>query len=206
MSADRAPPPKATSGGTEGEPVRRLDRRTVAENSKWRVTFDHVESPEGLSVPDYLVIEPLKPRADLVTGVSVLPIVDGRAVLVRCYRFPLERDVWEVVRGFVEPGEDLMAAVLRELSEETGLTCRPADVVPLGCCMPEPSTMVARGALFAALHCRPGGHRIDDELGLGEMRSFDLSELDGMMSRFEIEEASTALTILRFRLWQAAYR
>jgi ADP-ribose pyrophosphatase len=45
---------------------------------------------------------------------------DGRIVLVRQYRYPAKRSLWELVAGGLEPGERPLAAARRELLEETG--------------------------------------------------------------------------------------
>ncbi len=43
-------------------------------------------------------------------------------VLVRQYRHPLGRELWEIPAGRAEPGEDVAACAARELTEETGYT------------------------------------------------------------------------------------
>lgn len=51
----------------------------------------------------------------------VLPIDDkGRMLLIRHYRHPIGRDLWEVPGGMVADGESAEVAALRELREETG--------------------------------------------------------------------------------------
>lgn len=46
--------------------------------------------------------------------------VDDRIVLIRQFRFGVNDFSWEVPGGIVNPGEDPLAAGLRELREETG--------------------------------------------------------------------------------------
>lgn len=56
-------------------------------------------------------------------GASVLPITeDGRVVLVREYKYPLDAYSLEIVSGGIEEGEDPLATAQRELAEEVGLT------------------------------------------------------------------------------------
>ena len=50
-----------------------------------------------------------------------------RVVLIRQYRYPLGDYVYEFPAGLVEEGEDMAAAGIREMSEETGLTFTPVD-------------------------------------------------------------------------------
>jgi 8-oxo-dGTP pyrophosphatase MutT (NUDIX family) len=39
---------------------------------------------------------------------------------------------WDIPKGEAEPGEDFVAAAVRELREETGLVVRPEELVALG--------------------------------------------------------------------------
>lgn len=54
-----------------------------------------------------------------------------RVVLIRQYRYPLGDYVYEFPAGLVEEGEDMAAAGIREMYEETGLVFTPVDA---GCC------------------------------------------------------------------------
>lgn len=50
-----------------------------------------------------------------------------RVVLIRQYRYPLRDYVYEFPAGLVEEGEEMAAAGIREMYEETGLTFTPVD-------------------------------------------------------------------------------
>lgn len=54
-----------------------------------------------------------------------------KVVLIRQYRYPIGDYVYEFPAGLVEPGEDVLAAGIREMYEETGLTFTPRES---GCC------------------------------------------------------------------------
>ena len=56
-------------------------------------------------------------------------LYQDKVVLVRQYRYPIGGFVYEFPAGLVEPGEDMEAAAIRELYEETGLTLHP---IPCG--------------------------------------------------------------------------
>ena len=58
-------------------------------------------------------------------GVTIYSLLEDKVVLVRQYRYPLGGYVYEFPAGLVEPGEDIAAAAVREMYEETGLAeCR----------------------------------------------------------------------------------
>lgn len=50
-----------------------------------------------------------------------------QVVLIRQYRYPLGGYVYEFPAGLVEDGEDMLAAGIREMYEETGLTFTPVE-------------------------------------------------------------------------------
>ena len=54
-----------------------------------------------------------------------------RVVLIRQYRYPLGDYIYEFPAGLVEEGEDMAAAGIREMYEETGLVFTPVDA---DCC------------------------------------------------------------------------
>ena len=58
-------------------------------------------------------------------GVTIYSTLDDKVVLVRQYRYPIGGYVYEFPAGLVEPGEDIAAAAVREMYEETGLVFAP---------------------------------------------------------------------------------
>jgi len=173
-------------------------RRLAAANSKWQVYFDHVTDIRGNEVRDYLVIESPHRRADRITGVGVLPIVDGQCGLISCYRHAIGSQLWEMPRGFIDAGESPNEAALRELTEETGLTCRSSDLMPLGYYAPEPNTMAARGALFVARHCQGKVRSSQDEIGLGTFQLFGARQMSELVANGSIEDSGTLVAYYRY--------
>lgn len=173
-------------------------RRLAAANSRWRVYYDHLVDDHGNEVLDYLCVEGREPRTDRITGVDVLPVLGDKLLLLRVYRHPLGREFWEVPRGFIDANETAAEAALRELNEETGLRCAPGDLVALGTYAPEPSTMAAFGAQFAAMRCEGTPRRPSDEIGIGAFALLDRRQVAELIAAGEIAQAGTLLLYYRF--------
>lgn len=104
-------------------PWKRTGSRVVYTNPWISVREDQVIRPDGKR-GIYGVVE-----TRVATG--AVPLTeDGRIYLVGQYRYPLDCYSWEVPQGGADPGEQPLAAVQRELLEETGLEA--AQWVPLG--------------------------------------------------------------------------
>lgn len=70
-------------------------------------------------------------KPDGVILYAVYGETKDRVVLIRQYRYPLGDYVYEFPAGLVEEGEEMAAAGIREMYEETGLVFTPVDA---GCC------------------------------------------------------------------------
>ena len=78
---------------------------------------DTVRLPDGKEATREYVIHP-----GAVMVVAELP--DGRLVLERQFRYPLQSVMVEFPAGKLDPGEESLACAQRELLEETGYTAR----------------------------------------------------------------------------------
>ena len=78
---------------------------------------DTVRLPDGKQASREYVIHP-----GAVMVVAELP--DGRLVLERQFRYPVQAVMVEFPAGKLDPGEDSLACARRELLEETGYTAR----------------------------------------------------------------------------------
>ena len=182
---------------TDDAPVRLVRRRLGCSNRLIEVFLDDIEEPSGAQVSDFIVLAP-RQRTGNVTGVAILPVLDGKFGLLRIFRHPVRDYVWEIPRGFVEQGEQASVSALRELEEETGLQCDARDILDLGTIFPEPGILAARTHLFAATRCRRHGPFTANEMGHKELRFFDLEAIAGMTRQQTIQDANTLVALCRY--------
>lgn len=182
----------------EKDAYRLRQRRLACENIRFEVFLDDVEDPNGEIVHDYLVVAPKVRTGELITGVAVLPIVGGKIGLLRIYRHAIQRYLWEVPRGFVDPGETDRRSALRELEEETGLSCVDTDIESLGILAPEPGVLAARVHLFVARNCRVVRPFGVEEFGHKEFRWFEPSQVSALHEIEEIQDPCTLIACERY--------
>ena len=123
---------------------------------------------------------------------------DGRFLLVRQFRKPVDRPVVEICAGIREPGERAAAAARRELREETGRRAR--RLVRLGGIHASPGYCDEWIDLFYA-ECAPGRVPLDpDEDERVEVVSLTAADLDRRIRRGEIADGKT---VAAWGLWRS---
>ncbi len=157
------------------------------------VHVDTIETADGTRRTRELVAHP--------GAAAILPVLpDGNVLLVRQYRHPVRRRLWEIPAGKLEPGESPLSCARRELREETGHT--GDRWVELASFFTSPGFSDERIVLFLATGLRSIAPRDVDEIA--EMRSFTLDEIDREIAAGRIEDAKTILAIGRMSCHGAA--
>ncbi len=113
--------PLATGGAEVGldapalRPWETLARHEVVDRRPWlRLWAEDVRLPDGRVVEDFSIVE--MPSYAVVVALTD----DGQVVVERNYKHGPRRVCLNLPAGYLEPGEDPLAAARRELLEETG--------------------------------------------------------------------------------------
>ena len=115
-----------------------------------------------------------------------------RLVLVRQYRHPAGRCLWEIPAGTAEPGEDPRDGALRELAEESGY--RAAQIRDLGALYVTPGFCTEVLHFFHAWDLTPGEQNTDDDERI-EVATVTLAEAKRLLASGEIADVKTALSV-----------
>ena len=180
-----------------------LSRSVVFENTVFSVFADHIVDRNGHQVERYLSVVPKCLVDGAIAGVVVLPVNGSKIGLIRVFRHPLDRWSWEAVKGHVEQDEDVRAAAVRELLEESGYLTASEDLIDLGIVAPEAGVIKGRTRLFVAVVTGMSRRAAAGELGHGKMVFYSKEEIDNFIAQGEIEDASTLVTIFKYRFSQS---
>jgi ADP-ribose pyrophosphatase len=170
-------------------PVRHWTRtasRYLFQSRWYAVRQDELIAPDGQAIT-YTVVE----HPGFVVIVPLLP--DGRVVMERIDRFPLQRVQLECPSGGLD-GEAPEIAALRELEEETGY--RADRLLELGKYAASSGISDEEFSVFLALDVHADGvlrREITEDI---EIELIPLSDLRSMTLRGEIIDAPSALAIL----------
>jgi ADP-ribose pyrophosphatase len=129
--------------------------------------------------------------------VVLIPVEnDGRLVLVKQYRAPIDRETWELPAGGIEDGETPEAAAQRECEEETRRV--PQRIDRLGAWFPTPGYCDEEMIFFRVSDLRAPDadsprHADDDEEITTRLVTVD--EAREMVRRGEIADLKTAFAL-----------
>lgn len=95
-------------------PARLVSRSVIRQGRIFRIEVDTVTLPTGHTLDMEVIRHP--------GSVVLLPVpAPGHIILIRQYRYTLDRYIWELPAGSLKPGEDPRVAAVRECEEEIGL-------------------------------------------------------------------------------------
>ncbi|MEO8678183.1 MAG: NUDIX hydrolase [Vicinamibacterales bacterium] len=167
-------------------PTAKLLSRTVVHQGRvLRLELDRVTLPTGHTLDMEIVRH--------AGSVVLLPIPEpGKIILIRQYRYTIDRYIWELPAGGLKPGEDPAEAAARECEEEIGLA--PGRVTRLRGYYPTPGFCDEEMIYFRCEDLRTPAPdstaRKDDDEEI-EPRTFTLDEARALLASGEIVDLKT---------------
>lgn len=162
-----------------------LSREVKHTGRIFRLEVDRVTLPGGHTIDMEIVRHP--------GSVVLLPVpAPGKIILIRQYRYAINRWIWELPAGTLKPGEDPTAAAARECEEEIGLV--PGRVTRLGGYFPTPGFCDEEMVYFRCEDLRapaPDSTVSKDEDEEIEPRTFSLDEARALVASGEIVDLKT---------------
>jgi ADP-ribose pyrophosphatase len=171
-----------------------ISSKEITTNRIFTVTWDHAVDPDGFEIERAIVHH---------RGSAVMMPVDekGRVLLVRQYRLPARKFLWELPAGTLDPGEKPLQTAKRELVEETGY--RAKRWTKLAEFYPSPGFLSEKMTIYLATKLTPGeANPMDDERI--EIRWFTAREIDEMILGGKIMDAKTNIGFLRWKRFKAS--
>ncbi len=165
---------------------RGLTQEAAFRGNLVKVRVDTVALPNGETAQREIVEHP--------GAVAVIPVTeDGRIVLVRQFRYPINRITLELPAGKLELGEEPDVTCLRELAEETGL--KAAHLEKLTEFVVAPGYTTERITLYKATGLTPTTATLDEDEFVETVEvSFD--EALAMVRDGRIFDAKTIIGLL----------
>lgn len=170
-------------------PMKLISSEKLLDTPIFRVTMDHAVDPDGFEIKRAIVQH---------DGSAVIMPVDekGRVLLVRQYRLPARKSMWELSAGRVDPGETPLQAAKRELIEETGY--RAKKWTKLTKFYPSPGFVAEAMTIYIAQELKAGkATPMDDERI--ETGWFTWKQMGEMIEKGEICDAKT---LIGWSLWK----
>ncbi|GAA0612069.1 NUDIX hydrolase [Kribbella sandramycini] len=171
-------------GGAESTVWTIHGERLVDDTRRLRLSIASVELPDGVQFEQYVL---RMPKAAMMV---VLDDNQENVLMLWRHRFIIDRWVWELPGGYVDPNEDPAATAAREVEEETGW--RPRNVKPLVSLQPSVGTTDAENLLFVS----HGAEYIGEPEDINEAERVAWLPLTSVRDRIEAGEIIGAASLV----------
>jgi len=161
------------------KPWKTLSRKTVYEPNRFlSVEMHAVELPDGRVIEDWAWVK--VPEYAIILARTT----EGKFLCFRQVKYAVPVPSLAPPGGFLEPGEDPLAAAKRELQEETGFVSD--DWHSLGAYIPDSNRGAGKAHLFLALHAREVGGIIAGDLEEQELHHLTRADLEQTLDQGKV--------------------
>lgn len=176
--------------------MKTISSKELIRTPIFHVTMDRALDPDGFEIK----------RAIVQHGGSavVMPVDErGRILLVRQYRLPARRYLWELPAGRLDDGETPLRAARRELAEETGYRAKKWQ--RLAEFYPSPGFLAEKMTIYLATGLASGEQAPMEDERI-ETRWFSAPEVDALIEGGKILDAKTQIGFLKWKRYFANKR
>jgi ADP-ribose pyrophosphatase len=173
--------------------MRIVSSETKYGNSLFQVTEDVARDRQGFEIRRAVVRHP---------GSATILMADARKriLLVKQYRMPAGKYVWEIPAGKIDAGESPLQAAKREMKEETGFRAR--QWTKLAGFWASPGFLAERMTIYLAEDLMEGEAQPTEDERL-ELRWFTTAEVEKLIDEQKLDDGKTLIAYL---LWRRAKR
>ncbi len=164
----------------------KVKSETVFTGRVFTATRDEVKLDNG--------VETMREVVHHNGGSCIVAIVDDCVLMVRQWRYAVERPMLELPAGKLEPGEDPKLCAIRELEEETGYAANSID--SLGGVFVTPGYCTECIHMYYTRDIRPSKQNLDPNEYLA-VEKIPLQKAVDMIISGEICDAKTQIGVLR---------
>ncbi len=126
--------------------------------------------------------------------VSVLAITkENKIVLVKQYRFPAKKELWELPAGKLEKGERPNVGAKRELEEETGFKAKKIEKIAEF--YASPGYTEEYHYIFRSAMLKKGKQHLDENEVIDNVKLFGLQEIVSMIKEGKIVDGKTIFAV-----------
>ena len=123
-------------------------------------------------------------------GAVVVPVKDdGKIILVKQFRYPLQKKLIELPAGKLDKDEDPLVCATRELEEETGYKAK--EIKKLGEIYTAPGYCTEVLHIYSAFGLVPGNHNREEGEFEMEVFEFPINEVEEKIFKGEIVDGKT---------------
>lgn len=166
---------------------RTVSSKKIFNGKVINLRVDEVELPDGRTGTREIV--------EHNGGVAVVAVKEGKIILVRQYRKPVESCLLELPAGKLEKGEDPYECGARELQEETGYI--PESLKLLTSIYTTPGFSSEKLYIYLADSLREGSLNRDEDEFL-DVLYYDVEEVVDMIYKGIINDAKTICGVLMY--------
>ena len=169
-----------------------LSSQLVYEGRAVKLRVDTVKMPSGRETTREIV-----EHSDCVAIIAI--DASDNVLLVNQFRKPVEKELLEIPAGGIEPDEDPVATVRREMQEETGYL--PRKVERLGGFYSSPGYCTEYLHLYLATDLTPGQLYAEDTENIKVVR-VPVSQIPGLIASGSICDAKSIAGLFAFLEYQ----